>query len=109
MFMRASRTREECESYGTGCRTAQSLQTGLLEQLNASECVMMGGLVEPFFEWKTAHWISGKLTKGEWLQRDMIIANELKALLNFTKMASYAAKPVYDVEVTSLQNEVRLT
>jgi len=72
--------------------------------MNGSVCV--DGEKQPYFEWKRAQWIDGKVVGVEWVRREIVGVNEMRTVLNFTKMASSAAEPSLENQVTSLENEV---
>ena len=81
--------------------------TGLLLNVSAAECEELG-VLEPKFNWVPGQWVSGKLVRGAWLERESVSANGMNVTLNFTKIGFTVTQPVFYQSVTNLQNEVGL-
>ena len=111
---------EECGSYGIGCRTEYTSQSGLLESAFTTlaanvtmegvmeYCATKNGTVESLFKWTKGKWAGGKIVRTAVVNRTIVKANEIRRSLNFTKLEYYAMLPASILELNRIQNLVCL-
>jgi hypothetical protein len=87
-WMTRAQSESECSQYPFGCKTPDSLLTGILDNTTQEECnVSCHSAYVPMFRWSNAVWVPGRAYSTSWVSPQSFHRNEYVPTLNFSALA----------------------
>jgi len=111
MWLYAATTREECESYGSGCDEVVTFGSyrnfDILSRKNSKECNRCGGKPTPLLRWQPGKWKESVVRKPQWKKRDYVQKFKWSETLAFPRIYDDINSAIASKFAVSLRNEIQ--